>query len=331
MDDNEQMVLDKLCSNELKDGQTIGFPQLRDCGGFEMMVCTSNCRQLSRLDCAWDAESLKSILAGGQSKIYLRPIQMSLPTKAGSEKKSKSSLKEKCRMCDQEILLSELRIHFLRCNKDILDCEFEDGTLDGWVSRGQPETVDSTTLMPGLESQSSFDQVDTTIGTQANNLVSQTSTDQADLTASTEAIDSVDSPVDVEMIDEGDGGNSRQVDPLLTEAVYAPFDIINVDEKVADIAKQCRENGTSGNAVEILRSLQAGLVVGRDLEITSPDHCPEGATNLIMIDRQNILATAFDEIAGLENKHITLEVQFYNEVSSEVEMLFCVCMIIFEY
>ena len=59
------------------------------------------------------------------------------------------------------------------------------------------------------------------------------------------------------------------------------------------------------------------MVVGRDLEITSPGQCPEGATNLIMIDRQNILQTAFEEITGLENKHITLEVQFYNEVSAE--------------
>lgn len=50
-----------------------------------------------------------------------------------------------------------------------------------------------------------------------------------------------------------------------------------------------------------------------------------------MIDQQNILAAALDEIAGLKNKHITLEVQFYNEVSSKVEMLFCTSMIIFEY
>lgn len=113
-------------------------------------------------------------------------------------------------MGDQEILFAELRIDFLWCNKDILDGEFDDGTLGGWVSRGIPGTVDTTTLTPSLESQSSFDQADPTIGTQANNLASQTSTDQENLTVSTEAIDSVDSPVGVEMIDEGDGGNSHQ-------------------------------------------------------------------------------------------------------------------------
>lgn len=40
--------------------------------------------------------------------------------------------------------------------------------------------------------------------------------------------------------------------PVLTEAVHAPLDKIDVDEKVAETAKQCRENGTTGNAVEIL-------------------------------------------------------------------------------
>jgi hypothetical protein len=64
MDDDEQMVLDKLTSDEVKDGQTVGFPQLRNSGGFEMIVCTSNCRQLSHIDCAWDAGSLKSAFGG---------------------------------------------------------------------------------------------------------------------------------------------------------------------------------------------------------------------------------------------------------------------------
>ncbi len=38
MDDDEQTVQDKLTSDEVKDGQTVGFPQLCNCGGFEMMV-----------------------------------------------------------------------------------------------------------------------------------------------------------------------------------------------------------------------------------------------------------------------------------------------------
>jgi hypothetical protein len=89
MGDDEQMVPDKLTSDEMNDGQTVGFPQLRNCGGFEMMVCTSNCRNLRRIECAWDAGSIKSILGGGQSKIYLRPIQTSISTKPACDKKVK--------------------------------------------------------------------------------------------------------------------------------------------------------------------------------------------------------------------------------------------------
>ena len=85
-------------------------------------------------------------------------------------------------------------------------------------------------------------------------------------------------------------------------------------KKIKQIAKQCREKGVSENSIEVLRSVQAALVVGRDLEIRSPDQCPEGTTNFILVDRQNLLRTAFDEINGLLNKFYTLEVQFYNEV-----------------
>ena len=327
MDDDEQTVLAKLCSNDLKDGETVGFPQLRNCGGFEMMVCTSNCRELSRIDSAWDAKSLKSVLGGGQSKIYLRPIQLSISTKAAREKKTKTTLKEKCKMCNEEILFSELRAHFLWCNKDILDCELEDRTLDRWLTTEDPITADNTSTSTTVvaESLSSTDQVDTTFCTQANNVVLQALTDQIDLTVSTQVNDSVDAVLhqSSNLIDQTEvivGVEVNQLDapPDVTDIdANTPPALIDIDEKIAETVKHCRENGFSDNAVEILRSLQTRLVVGRDLEITSPDQCPEGATNLVMIDRQNILKTAFEEITSLENKHITLEVQFYNEVSSE--------------
>jgi hypothetical protein len=101
----------------------------------------------------------------------------------------------------------------------------------------------------------------------------------------------------------------------------------SIDEKVKQIANLCRENGISNNAVEILRNLQSGLVVGRDLEISSPDECPEGITNFIMVDRQNLLKTAFEEIGGLSNKLYTLEVQFYNEVYNCLLIYFIVLCI----
>ena len=39
-----------------------------------------------------------------------------------------------------------------------------------------------------------------------------------------------------------------------------------------------------------------------------------GKTNLIMVDRYNILATGMDEISAIDNKFLTLEVQFYDDV-----------------
>ena len=38
-----------------------------------------------------------------------------------------------------------------------------------------------------------------------------------------------------------------------------------------------------------------------------------GKTNLIMVDRCNILATGMDEISAIDNKFLTFEVQFYDE------------------
>lgn len=74
VDDNDNHVIKKLSSDELKDGQTIGFPQLQSCGGFELLECKQNCRELTLITCKWDVMTLKSCL-GNQSKIYLRPIQ----------------------------------------------------------------------------------------------------------------------------------------------------------------------------------------------------------------------------------------------------------------
>lgn len=56
------------------------------------------------------------------------------------------------------------------------------------------------------------------------------------------------------------------------------------------------------------------MVTGRQLDISDPSQTVEGETNQIFVDRFNLQKTGFDEIAGLEDKRLTLEVQFYNEV-----------------
>jgi hypothetical protein len=68
------------------------------------------------------------------------------------------------------------------------------------------------------------------------------------------------------------------------------------------------------NPIEILRCLQSKIVCGRQLEISDPTQQDDGATNFIIVDRQNIIDTAFDEIKSIENLRLTLEVQFYDEV-----------------
>ena len=68
-------------------------------------------------------------------------------------------------------------------------------------------------------------------------------------------------------------------------------------------------------AVEILRCFQSKIVTGRLLEIQFDYEANEGETNFIMVDRQNLLTTALDEIMSLEEYRKTLQVQFYGEVS----------------
>ena len=65
---------------KMPTGNSLGFPQLKECGGFELLRCAANCRDLSVISCSWNAKDLRSSLGGGQGKIYLRPIQKSLST-----------------------------------------------------------------------------------------------------------------------------------------------------------------------------------------------------------------------------------------------------------
>lgn len=77
VDDSEQEVFDKVTSDSKdENGNPLGFPQLRSCGGFEMLQCLANCRDLSVINCSWSVQELKCVV-GGQAKIYLRPIQVS--------------------------------------------------------------------------------------------------------------------------------------------------------------------------------------------------------------------------------------------------------------
>ncbi|KAH3820146.1 hypothetical protein DPMN_121890 [Dreissena polymorpha] len=87
---------------------------------------------------------------------------------------------------------------------------------------------------------------------------------------------------------------------------------------VMECATYCRSHNIS-NPVDILRIYQERTVIGRPLEINEDNLNTgiEGETNFIMVDRSNLIQTAFDEISTLtvNNLRKCLEVQFYGEVS----------------
>ena len=83
---------------------------------------------------------------------------------------------------------------------------------------------------------------------------------------------------------------------------------------VNETVMHCNANGFHNNPVDILRSYQSRIVTGRNLEIEDDSILTEGATSQIFVDRRNILKTGLDEIKAIEDKRVTIEVQFYNEV-----------------
>ena len=74
------------------------------------------------------------------------------------------------------------------------------------------------------------------------------------------------------------------------------------------------EKKHESNPIEILRQMQETFVTGRPLELQSTESCINGRTNFIMVDRWDLLKTAFEEISDIVDPYVTLEVQFYGEV-----------------
>ena len=109
--DSEENLMEKICSNERdKNNDIIGFPQLKKCGGFELLRCEANSRKLRIIDCPWTVKSLKKFL-GTQTKVYIRPIQMNLSTDAVTEDTVDDEMKEPCLNCGMMVLVKNLRSH----------------------------------------------------------------------------------------------------------------------------------------------------------------------------------------------------------------------------
>ena len=93
-----------------------GFKKLEGCGGYELLHCGSNCRTLSKVDVRWDVKSLKTVI-GGQSRIYIRPIQTSLQLEYEDDEVNTSDIKFPCKQCGVEFNVSDLREHTNMCTK----------------------------------------------------------------------------------------------------------------------------------------------------------------------------------------------------------------------
>ncbi|XP_028409260.1 uncharacterized protein LOC114531853 [Dendronephthya gigantea] len=78
----------------------------------------------------------------------------------------------------------------------------------------------------------------------------------------------------------------------------------------------CHEKNIE-DPVEILRVAQQFIVTGRKLDVVSLTECVEGETNYILINRQDVLNRAMEEIMPLINPRLTLEVSFYGEAATD--------------
>ena len=78
----------------------------------------------------------------------------------------------------------------------------------------------------------------------------------------------------------------------------------------------CESNDIT-NPVEILRYVQSCIVIARPLDVEDVSVSLEGETSYILINRNNVLKTALEEVKSIENPRVTLEVSFYNEIAQD--------------
>ena len=144
-DDTDEDVLNKLTSDAKDEfGNTSGFPQPRTSGGFEMLQCLANSKNISVSGTFWSFCDLQSAL-GGQAKIYPRPIQKNLSTRSEEPKRSESLLKEKRCCCQKPFLLSEMREHSLQCTGNFVGYSDKDVTDLSAVMKGGPDSRNEST------------------------------------------------------------------------------------------------------------------------------------------------------------------------------------------
>ncbi|KAK3085561.1 hypothetical protein FSP39_005363 [Pinctada imbricata] len=281
--DSQKDVCKRIMSDELLDGnETEGFPQLEKAGGFELLRSVQNCRELKLIDCTWSAKELQKNV-NQQSTIYIRPIQNNLPTKpkicvGGNASHDDQGTEEYKTICTS--CGQDFTMRQLREHLDL--CEVEKNTVQ--INSQQPEQNVSETVIYIFDESTNYEH------DEVNNNNSDVPADMA----SVETID-IDAQREVVHVLQGNESN------------------IDIALKVANF---CKEKNVM-DPIEILKKFQQEMVTGRNLEISNPAEMIEGDVNFILIDRESVLRTGFDEISSIDPKELrkTLDVQFYNETA----------------
>lgn len=96
----------------------------------------------------------------------------------------------------------------------------------------------------------------------------------------------------------------------------------SLKEALSECITYCKSQNIS-EPITILKKYQSLIVTGRQLEITEDflETGVEGETNFILVDRSNLVTTAFDEIKNLKDLRKCLEVQFYGEVGRFIPLI----------
>ncbi|VDI27374.1 Hypothetical predicted protein, partial [Mytilus galloprovincialis] len=343
-DDTEAIVMEKIVSDETIDNETIGFPQLKQCGGFELLICRQNSRELNLVECEWNVRNLRCYL-GPQAKLYIRPIQKNISVTA-IKKCSDAEAKVKCHNCLSEYSVRELREHLTKCKSFLsIDCiddsthssDSEDlkdphltpsyNTVDNKLDHKEAEHMQvacTSTCTQDLENistpvcskASASEDIVTCIYIQNppvdKSFSSSTTTSSSlyvHLPASTQS--------HAEYVDISNAEDTAQyiIEPPNTVTCTGPADISNTDfaedksgiDYIVTNAIEVVFNENITDPVEILRFIQGKIVTGRKLDIDVSCHSGEtceGETNFIMVNREKLLETALDEIAQTKDKDL---------------------------
>ncbi|XP_061188056.1 uncharacterized protein LOC133196140 [Saccostrea echinata] len=323
VNDGQTEVLEKISSNEKdNNNECVGFPALKNCGGFELMRSQSNNRSLSTIKVEWSVKNLKACI-GSQGKLYVRPIQRNLSTEpiqlAHDETAEKSMLKtEICRECGQPFAIAELRAHCELCIGE----HFTSNETEDKKEEIVPEDLPDPLIETLTDSIPVTEIMAIPISSGSGNIVLETITDSIPVTE-TIAIPISTSSGNIVFSDPSAFISSlsftatEPAETLKHEEENFTESIPNSIQSIVDNAiTYCKQKHIE-DPVEILKYLQSTLVTGRKLDIEDLSSAHEGDTNYICVDRSNILETAFEEIKGLQDLRLTLEVQFYGEIAAD--------------